>query len=165
MPEICVHDVFLVCNYGILPAWALLIALPASPWTQRIVHSMLVPVVLGAVYVWAFIANPDLPEGGGFTTLGGVMAMFTSPWIALAGWVHYLIFDLFIGAWEVRDAGRRGIRHLYVVPCLIATLLAGPVGLAAYLLLRMLLHGVPMLAEVATSVPDASAVPAPAADS
>jgi len=153
MPEICIHDVFLICNYGILPAWALLIAAPGNAWTTRIVHSMLVPVVLGAVYLWAFIANPDLPEGGGFTTLAGVMAMFTSPWIALAGWVHYLIFDLFIGAWEVRDAARRGIRHAYVVPCLIVTLMAGPIGLASYLLLRILLRGAPMLAETSITGP------------
>jgi len=30
--------------------------------------------------------------------------------VLLAGWTHYLAFDLFIGGWEVRDAQRRGIR-------------------------------------------------------
>ena len=132
----CVFDVFLVCNYGVLPAWGLLIVAPSSDWTKRLVHSGLLPLILGAVYVWAMVANDANPTGAGFTTLDGVMALFTSPWVALAGWVHYLIFDLFIGAWEVRDAERRGIRHALVVPCLVVTLMLGPVGLAMYLVLR-----------------------------
>jgi hypothetical protein len=132
----CVFDVFLVCNYGVLPAWGLLMISPSSDWTKRLVHSGLVPLVLGTVYLWAMVANPDALEGAGFTTLDGVMALFTSPWVALAGWVHYLIFDLFIGAWEVRDAQRHGIRHAFVVPCLLLTLMLGPVGLGMYLLLR-----------------------------
>jgi Mn2+/Fe2+ NRAMP family transporter len=64
------------------------------------------------------------------------MAFFTSPVAATAGWIHYLVFDLFVGAWQVRDAQRRGITHLAVIPCLVLTLLAGPVGLLLYLALR-----------------------------
>jgi hypothetical protein len=47
-----------------------------------------------------------------------------------------LIFDLFVGAWQVRDAARRGVRHVLVVPCLVLTLMLGPLGLIAYLTLR-----------------------------
>lgn len=57
-------------------------------------------------------------------------------WLLLAGWVHYLAFDLFIGSWEVRDAQRHGLSHLLVVPCLALTFLFGPVGLLLYLGLR-----------------------------
>lgn len=134
----CVADVYLICNYGILPAWALLVVAPRSVWTDRIVHSMLLPLLLGSVYLAAFIANEE-PLRGDFATLDGVMTLFKEPWIVLAGWVHYLVFDLFIGAWEVRDAERAGIRHLYVVPALLFTLMLGPVGLAMYLLLRFAL--------------------------
>ena len=67
---------------------------------------------------------------------GYVMLLFSNPYFALAGWVHYLVFDLFIGAWQVRDARRRGIPHLYVLPCLFLTLMAGPIGLLAYITLR-----------------------------
>lgn len=41
-----------------------------------------------------------------------------------------------IGAWEVRDAQRIGLHHLAVVPCLVLTLMLGPVGLLLYLVLR-----------------------------
>jgi hypothetical protein len=71
-----------------------------------------------------------------FLTLYGVMIGFSAPQIVVAGWIHYLIFDLFIGAWESRDALRRGVPHWLVVPCLLATLMVGPVGLLLYVLLR-----------------------------
>ena len=45
-------------------------------------------------------------------------ALFTQDRAVLAGWVHYLAFDLFIGCWMVMDAAERGIKHLLVVPCL-----------------------------------------------
>jgi ABA4-like protein len=54
----------------------------------------------------------------------------------LAGWTHYLAFDLFIGGWEVRDAQARGIPHLLVVPALVLTFLFGPAGLLLYLAIR-----------------------------
>ena len=62
--------------------------------------------------------------------------LFADPWLLLAGWVHYLVFDLFLGAWEVRDAQRLRIPHLLVVPCLVLTFLFGPVGLLLYGIVR-----------------------------
>ena len=128
--------VFLVCNYGVIPAWLLLAVAPGWAWTQRIVHAVWIPVLLGLVYLLTFVAAPDAPEGASFGSLEGVMLFFTVPHAALAGWVHYLAFDLFVGAWEVRDARRRGIAHLAVLPCLFFTLMLGPIGLLLYLLLR-----------------------------
>jgi hypothetical protein len=130
------ESVFLVCNYGVLPAWLLLAVAPGWTWTQRLVHAVWIPLLLGTVYVAAFATNPGTPDGGGFGTLPAVMALFTSPHVALGGWVHYLVFDLFVGSWEVRDARRRGIPHRAVLPCLFFTLMVGPVGLLLYLALR-----------------------------
>jgi hypothetical protein len=128
--------VFVVCNYGVLPAWILLAVAPSWIWTQRIIHRIWLPMLLGVVYLGVLAVSPPDPPGAGFASLAGVMALFSSPYFALAGWVHYLVFDLFIGAWEVRDARRRGVSHLFVVPCLFLTLMAGPIGLLAYLALR-----------------------------
>ena len=64
------------------------------------------------------------------------MALFTNPEIALAGWLHYLAFDLLIGAWEVRTARREAIPHLLVLPCLALTFLFGPAGFLPFLALR-----------------------------
>lgn len=139
--------IFLVCSNGVLPAWILLALAPNWSLTQRIVHQIWIPILLGSVYLSVFVISPSAPSAGGFTSLAGVMTLFTSPTFALVGWVHYLVFDLFIGAWEVRDARRRSISHVYVVPCLVLTLMAGPMGLLAYLLLRFGLKRVVTLDE------------------
>jgi hypothetical protein len=130
------ETLFLICTYGIVPAWALLLFAPRWEWTDRVIHAIWIPALLALVYGWAFVANPATPVGASFMTLDGVMTLFTSPHIALAGWVHYLAFDLFIGAWEVRDAQRRGIKHGWMIPCLLLTLGLGPLGLGLYLLIR-----------------------------
>ena len=142
--------VFNIANNGILIFWLLLIVAPKWKGTEIAVHSILIPVVLGLTYLWLIVTGfmGGMPDGAGFFSLSGVMAFFTSPAAATAGWVHYLVFDLFIGAWEVRDAGRRGISHWAVIPCLIVTLMFGPIGLLLYLVLRMTLgKGGGLLAE------------------
>ena len=141
---------FMICNNGVLPAWLLLAAAPNWSLTQRVVHQVWIPMLLGAVYLFVMLTGPPGPEGGDFFSLGGVMTLFTNPYSVLAGWVHYLAFDLFIGAWEVRDAKRRGISHWFVVPCLFLTLMFGPVGLLAYLSLRLILLRAVTLDETAS---------------
>ena len=125
---------FAFCNLAVLPGWLLLIVLPRWRWT-RIVAAYAIPAGLGLVYLLLMIQNFDLDDGG-FGSLDQVARLFENPWLLLAGWIHYLAFDLFIGAWEVRDAQRLGIHHLLVVPCLVLTFMLGPVGLLLYLILR-----------------------------
>ena len=127
---------FLICNTAVMPAWLLLALAPGWAWTDRLVHRLWIPVLLGLVYLGLFVMGPEGPEGASFSTLDGIVTLFSMPAFALVGWVHYLVFDLFIGAWEVRDARRRSIPHLLVVPCLALTLMLGPVGLLLYLVVR-----------------------------
>lgn len=138
---------FAVCNQGVLPAWLMLALAPGWRWTQRIVHAIWIPVLLAGAYAGLLFAGPELPAGAGFGTLSEVMRLFGSPTATLAGWIHYLAFDLFVGAWQVRDSRRLGISHLWVVPCLLATLMMGPLGLLAYLVLRFLRTGSTTLVE------------------
>jgi hypothetical protein len=118
-----------------LPGWLLLVFLPRWRWSARLVSSVLIPALLGCVYL-VLIVRSFGSSGGGFGSLAEVRILFESPWALLAGWIHYLAFDLFIGAWEVRDAQRVGLHHLLVVPCLGLTLMFGPVGLLLYFVLR-----------------------------
>ena len=127
---------FTICSIAVLPAWLLLIAAPRWRWTNRLIHRVWMPGLLAVVYIYCVFASGPTPEGAGFGSLQEVMTLFTSPYSALAGWIHYLAFDLFIGAWEVRDAQRRGIPHLLVIPCLGLTFIAGPVGLLLYFCIR-----------------------------
>ncbi len=82
----------------------------------------------------------DGGKGGGgpmdFTTLAGVQSLFDSQGGATIGWIHYLAFDLFVGIWAARNADRRGISRIIQVPVLFFILMAGPLGLTLYLILR-----------------------------
>jgi hypothetical protein len=127
-------QVFFIATYGIMPFWILLAVAPNWRWTQTLVHSALFPIIIGLGYL-AYAATGALFAGDG--TLPGIMAAFQIPEAAIAGWLHYIVFDLFVGAWQVRDANRRGINHWLVVPCLFFTLMFGPVGLLLYLALRV----------------------------
>jgi hypothetical protein len=129
--------IFTLCSRLVLPAWLLLVFVPRWPWTSRLVFQAWIPLLFAIAYIYCFYAAQPLPEGAGFSSLAAVMIFFQSPYAAVAGWIHYLAFDLFIGAWQVRDAARREINHLWVVPCLVLTFTAGPVGLLLYFCIRL----------------------------
>lgn len=120
-------------NVAVL-GWVLLILAPRWRGTRAVVLSGALPLLLAAAYA-AFIAAHYLgPHGGegGFGSLAEVAALFRDPWALLAGWVHYLCFDMWTGAWELRDAQQRGVPHWLLLPCLVLTFLFGPVGLLLY---------------------------------
>lgn len=141
-------QLFLICNYAVIPAWLLLAVAPHHRITQLFVHAIWVPLLLGPFYIWALFFGEPAAEGAGFGSLQGVMLLFQSPTAVLGGWIHYLVFDLFVGAWIVRDAKRYGINHWLTVPLLFITLMAGPAGLMLYLLLRLVLKRSLTLIEV-----------------
>lgn len=128
--------IFLLCNYSVVPLWLLLVLLPRSAWTRRLVHSIFPAALLVPAYALLLWGDDPGPQGASFFTLAGVRRIFTSDRTIIACWIHYLVFDLFVAAWQARDAARRGIAHALTVPCLVMTLLFGPVGFALYLGLR-----------------------------
>jgi hypothetical protein len=129
-------SLFHLCSYCVIPGWLLLIFAPGWKWTYR-VTTFLLTVPLAALYLGLFAAhwNPEIGTG----SLDQVYAIFQDPAFVLIGWIHYLIFDLFVGSWEVQDARKLEIPHLVVIPCLVGTFFAGPIGLLLYLLLRMIM--------------------------
>lgn len=130
---------FSILNLVAMGAWALLVLLPRVRWTSTLVP-VVVPSLLAVVYIALIAAS--LPWGeGGFSSLAAVRALFDNRWGLLAGWTHYLAFDLFIGGWEVRDAQRRGVPHLLIVPALVLTFLLGPAGWLFYLAIRSFAPG------------------------
>ena len=129
------EQIFSLCGMLVLPGWLLLVFLPRWKWTARLVCPVVIPLVLACVYLW-LIATTFGRTPGGFGSLAEVSLLFQNPRALLAGWIHYLAFDLFIGSWEVRDAQRVGVHHLLVVPCLVLTFLFGPIGLLLYFILR-----------------------------
>ena len=130
------ESLFSIASAVVLPGWVVLVVLPRWRWASGFIAAVLLPALLGGLYL-GLIGLNILGADGGFGSLGDVSRLFENRYLLLAGWVHYLAFDLFIGAWEVRDAQRVGTSHLLVIPCLILTFLLGPVGLLVYLGLRV----------------------------
>lgn len=128
------ETIFSIANTTALLSWILLAVAPRWNWTKQIVWTT-IPLLLSAVYLILILLFFGSAEGG-FDSLANVMKLFTYKWAALAGWIHYLAFDLFVGSWEVRDAQERGISHWLVVPCLFLTFLLGPIGFLVYYVIR-----------------------------
>ncbi len=66
----------------------------------------------------------------------GLRPLFMSDGGIVIGWTHYLAFDLFVALWIARDADAKGFGRLVQLPFLFVTLMAGPIGLLSWLLVR-----------------------------
>jgi hypothetical protein len=129
------EGVFSVANIVAMLGWITLVFLPKWRYASTFLTAAVIPGLLGLVYTYLIVTEFGKTEGG-FGSLAQVTLLFQNPAALLAGWIHYLAFDLFIGSWEVRDAQSHGIGHLLVVPCLFLTFMFGPIGLVLYLILR-----------------------------
>lgn len=127
--------IFKICNTAAPIGWLLMIFVPRWKWTRLIVLSGLYPLLLGIVYL-ALIVIFFGESAGDFNSLAGVAKLFENPYALTAGWIHYLAFDMFIGAWEVKDSQKHGISHLLVLPCLGLTFIFGPIGLILYFIIK-----------------------------
>ena len=126
--------IFSVASTIAAVGWLFLIIVPKRPLAAH-VAGVFFPLLLALMYLYFIAMNIRAAEGG-FGSLADVATLFQKRELLLAGWIHYLCFDLFIGGWEVRDSQRNEIPHLVVIPCLIMTFLLGPIGLLFYFAIR-----------------------------
>ena len=140
------QTLFDITNAIALVGWALLILLPRR---ESVIYSVLygaIGLLCGTYLVMlvALVGNLVDPAAAVGTasdpafeySVQGLMAMFRSEGAIVVGWTHYLAFDLFAGLWIARDADKHGAGRLLQVPYLLATFMAGPVGLLAWLVTR-----------------------------
>lgn len=83
-----------------------------------------------------FAAGAPGFSGGG--SLEGLSVIYADPAAVTAAWFHFCVADLLIGHWIVRDGLDRGYRRLALLPILIVTMLAGPLGALVWMGLRAL---------------------------
>ena len=126
---------FSICNGIAMIGWIILIFFPN--WQRRDIYLIgTIIVLLSLLYTWLIFSNfqPGIMED--FSTLQGVASLFSDKNLLLAGWVHYLAFDLLAGTWIIHDSKKNGINHWLIVPSLLLTFMFGPVGFILYLLIR-----------------------------
>ena len=130
------ETVFSIVNALVLPQWLLMIFAPNWSWTQKLVNSYLIPIALTTVYAYYIFSGMGDMDFRAFSTLAGVKQLFTIEQGVLAGWIHYLCFDLFTGSWILKDSLERGSNRIIVGVCLFFCFMLGPIGLLLYLTTR-----------------------------
>src|SRR5262245_9550456 len=128
---------FSIANTIALAAWITMIVLRRRSWVLNIMVGRVVPAVFSAIYI-GILVGAWAGSTGGFSSLAGVAALFSNRWLLLAGWLHYLAFDLLIGRWELVDAQAHRIGLALVVPCLLLTFMFGPAGWLLYIICRLI---------------------------
>jgi hypothetical protein len=125
------ETMFQIANPIAMIGWVGLAAAPLMPRVADAIAALIIPLLMSLAYSALILAYWS-GSTGGYSSLPDVMALFTDPHVALAGWVHYLAFDLFVGAWAIRTARAAGIPHLLVLPHLVLIFLFGPAGFLTF---------------------------------
>lgn len=113
-----------------------LVIAPVRVWTWR-TTSLFVPATLAVAYVLLIHRGFGESPGGGFGSVTEVRRLFASDAALVAGWLHYLAIDLFVGTWIVRTGIEERIHPLFLLSCLPFTFLAGPAGLVIFPCIRL----------------------------
>lgn len=129
-------EVFSLANLLVMPMWILMIVLPKWKATRFLMDYKVIPLVLSLVYALYIVIAMRIGGGMDFGSLQSVMALFTEENAVLAGWVHYLAFDLLVGMWMIKQNEDLGIHQLLMAPCLLATFMLGPVGFLLFMFIR-----------------------------
>lgn len=122
---------FSFASSAAMAGWLALILLPRWPMLIQSLRLGLVGA-LSLLYSLLIFVYFFRVEGGGFGSIGEVRTLFMSDGVLVAGWVHYLAFDLFIGTWIAVEADRRQFNRVLQAPILLATFLFGPLGLLLF---------------------------------
>lgn len=131
-------SIFQLCNSIAFFSWLILIFVtPFWLETDKLLIGTVI-LLFGIIYSWLLFTGFSFADFEQFSTLDGLMGLFTSKTAVTAGWVHYLAFDLMAGIWIVNNARKHHINHWLLTPCLFFTFMAGPFGLLLYLVLRLM---------------------------
>ncbi|MBU2326629.1 MAG: DUF4281 domain-containing protein [Alphaproteobacteria bacterium] len=127
--------VFSTTSSTAMAGWLLLILAPRWPALIGFIRFGLIGA-LSLTYAVLIFVYFFRVEGGGFGSIAEVRTLFLDDPVLVAGWVHYLAFDLFLGTWIAVEADKRGYNRLLQAPMLVATFMFGPLGLLLFFITR-----------------------------
>ncbi|MEM7548686.1 MAG: ABA4-like family protein [Bacteroidota bacterium] len=127
-------EIFRLVNTIILPAWLILVFFPKKKWRNPVIYTF--AALMSGLYSFHVVTglsnfNPEV-----FNSLQGIMDLFTQEEAVLAGWIHYLVFDLLVGNWIVNQSIKHGIKHYLVIPCLFFCFMFGPLGYLLFFVIK-----------------------------
>lgn len=130
-------SIFSLCNSIALISWLMLMIGHRSTTFVRWLQ-YLGPALFGVIYFGIVVKTWGQMSIDSFNSLESVKALFNVDELLLAGWLHYLAFDLFVGCWIVQNARQLQIPFLIIVPALFLTFMFGPIGYITFLIIRSL---------------------------
>jgi hypothetical protein len=130
------ETIFQISNIIALLGWLVLIVIPIRFQPDKFIVGIIVTLFC-LTYAWLVAFYFSVDDLKKFGSLDGVMNLFTRPEIVVAGWVHYLAFDLMTGVFIRRNAIKHGIKHGLIILPLFFTFMLGPIGLLLYLAIRV----------------------------
>jgi hypothetical protein len=133
---VSLDSIFSAAGAAAAMGWLVLVFAPRDArWPRRV--AVAIAAAIAMTYA-ALVGVHWTGSDGGFGSLDAVARLFENRGLLLAGWVHYLAFDLLVGIWERDEAARVGLPRLLLLPCLALTFLLGPLGWLLFLACRQL---------------------------
>ncbi|MBP2831620.1 DUF4281 domain-containing protein [Aquimarina sp. U1-2] len=129
-------EVFSIAGMITMPMWILMILVPKWKVTRFLIAFKVIPLLLSIIYLIYIIQAFQISGGMNFNSLTSVMKLFTEENAVLAGWVHYLAFDLVVGMWMLDQNKKLGIHLILMAPCLFATFMLGPIGFLLFFIIK-----------------------------
>ncbi len=135
IPRMTADKVFRIANILALLPWILMAVFPKWEYTAIVINSYIFPISLSLLYT-LYISLSFGKSKGNFRTLDGLASLFRNKNALLAGWIHYLAFDILVGVYEWKDALSISLPQYLLIPALFFTLMFGPFGYILYLSIR-----------------------------
>mgnify|MGYP001392823242 CR=1 FL=1 len=135
------ENIYLLINWGILPFWLMLLIIPHSSVTKILVHSALIPLLLGSAYL--FVSYKIYLEGNifnGFELYSGLenlYSLFSEESFLLIFWLHFLSLSIFLGSWIARDSQKYSVPRAISFLSIVITYFTGPIGIVFYWFFRI----------------------------
>ena len=132
------NTLFAICVTGVFFPWIALIFLPRGPKIHALIFYLgigLLALVYSVVIVTMQFGETGI-DWAALGTIQGVRSLFASDAGVTLGWIHYLTFDLFVGQWIAKDADHKMVSRYVQGPILFLTLMAGPLGLFVWMIVR-----------------------------
>lgn len=133
-------SIFSFGNAFVVLGWLLLLALPHWKYTQALVLNGVV-LLLAVIYAVMVISDLGSFEADSFNSLESVKALFTTDKAIAIGWLHYLAFDLFVGAYVVKKSKEIGLARWIYSLILPFVFMFGPVGYLIFVIAKTIKTG------------------------
>ncbi len=133
-----VETVFRLANFLAVIGWIVLVPATLFGWKRAIdgLCGVAVPLVLAAAYV-VVLASSWSGVKVDLNSVAGISALFQQPAAALAGWLHYLAFDMVVGVMLARRMQQDGVPRLVMLPVMLLTFFVGPAGFLLFHAVRL----------------------------